>query len=117
MKIFKLMGSLKKYIFIMIIFSVSQVFCELYLPTLMSKIIDVGISSGDISFITKEAIVMLITTFVCLISHVLVVYSTAKFSNKLGYKIMCELYTKINSFSKREVVLLIIVISILGYFL
>ena len=103
MKIFKLMGSLKKYIFIMIIFSVSQVFCELYLPTLMSKIIDVGISSGDISFITKEAIVMLITTFVCLISHVLVVYSTAKFSNKLGYKIRCELYTKINSFSKREI--------------
>lgn len=103
MKIFKLMGSLKKYIFIMIIFSVSQVFCELYLPTLMSKIIDVGISSGDISFITKEAIVMLITTFVCLISHVLVVYSTAKFSNKLGYKIRRELYTKINSFSKREI--------------
>ena len=103
MKIFKLMGSLKKYIFIMIIFSISQVFCELYLPTLMSKIIDVGISSGDISFITKEAIVMLITTIICLISHVLVVYSTAKFSNKLGYKIRRELYTKINSFSKREI--------------
>ena len=103
MKVFKLMGKLKKYIFVMIIFSFSQVFCELYLPTLMSKIIDTGIGSGDVSFITREAIVMLITTVICLVSHVLVVYSTAKFSNKLGYKIRKELYTKINSFSKREI--------------
>ena len=84
MRIFKLMGSMKKYIFIMIIFSISQVFCELYLPTLMSEIIDSGITSGNISFIAKEAIVMLITTAICLISHILVVYSTAKFSNNLG---------------------------------
>ena len=92
MKIFKLMGKLKKYIFVMIIFSISQVFCELYLPTLMSKIIDTGIGRGDVSFITREAIVMLITTVICLVSHVLVVYSTAKFSNKLGYKIRKVIY-------------------------
>ena len=103
MRIFKLMGSMKKYIFIMIIFSISQVFCELYLPTLMSEIIDSGITSGNISFIAKEAIVMLITTAICLVSHILVVYSTAKFSNNLGYKIRKELYSKINTFSKREI--------------
>lgn len=103
MKVLKLIGELKKYIFIMIMFSIVQVFCELYLPNIMSEIVDVGIANSDKAFIFKEAIVMGITTIVCLISHVLVVYSTAKFSNNYGYKIRKALYKKITSFSKKEI--------------
>ena len=64
MKIFKLIGDLKKYIFIMLVFCIIQVFCELYLPNIMSNIVDIGIANYDKVFITKEAIVMLITTIV-----------------------------------------------------
>ena len=103
MKIFKLIGDLKKYVFIMLIFCVIQVFCELYLPNIMSDIVDIGIANSDKAFITKEAIVMLITTVVCLISHIMVVYSTAKFSNNYGYRIRKALYSKITSFSKKEI--------------
>lgn len=103
MKIFKLIGDLKKYIFIMLVFCFIQVFCELYLPNIMSNIVDIGIANSDKVFITKEAIVMLITTIVCLISHTIVVYSTAKFSNNYGYKIRKALYSKITSFSKKEI--------------
>ena len=103
MKILKLIGDLKKYIFIMIVFSITQVFCELYLPNIMSNIVDIGIANADKAFITKEAIIMFITTIVCLISHTLVVYSTAKFSNNYGYKIRKALYSKITSFSKKEI--------------
>lgn len=103
MKIFKLIGDLKKYIFIMLVFCIIQVFCELYLPNIMSNIVDIGIANSDKAFITKEAIVMLITTIVCLISHTMVVYSTAKFSNNYGYKIRKALYSKITSFSKKEI--------------
>ena len=103
MKIFKLIGDLKKYIFIMLVFCIIQVFCELYLPNIMSNIVDIGIANSDKAFITKEAIVMLITTIVCLISHTIVVYSTAKFSNNYGYKIRKALYSKITSFSKKEI--------------
>lgn len=103
MKILKLIGDLKKYIFIMIVFSITQVFCELYLPNIMSNIVDIGIANADKAFITKEAIIMFITTIVCLISHTLVVYSTAKFSNNYGYKIRNALYSKITSFSKKEI--------------
>lgn len=103
MKILKLIGDLKKYIFIMIVFSITQVFCELYLPNIMSNIVDVGIANSDKAFITKEAIVMLITTLVCLISHAMVVYSTAKFANNYGYRIRKALYSKITSFSKKEI--------------
>lgn len=103
MKIFKLIGDLKKYIFIMLVFCIIQVFCELYLPNIMSNIVDIGIANSDKAFITKEAIVMLITTIVCLISHTMVVYSTAKFSNNYGYKIRKALYSKITSFSRKEI--------------
>ena len=103
MKRFKLIGDLKKYIFIMLVFCIIQVFCELYLPNIMSNIVDIGIANSDKAFITKEAIVMLITTIVCLISHTMVVYSTAKFSNNYGYKIRKALYSKITSFSKKEI--------------
>ncbi len=103
MKIFKLIGDLKKYVFIMLVFCVIQVFCELYLPNIMSDIVDIGIANSDKTFITKEAIVMLITTVVCLISHTMVVYSTAKFSNNYGYRIRKALYSKITSFSKKEI--------------
>ncbi len=103
MKVLKLIGDLKKSIFIMIVFSITQVFCELYLPNIMSNIVDTGIANADKAFITKEAIIMFITTIVCLISHTLVVYSTAKFSNNYGYKIRKALYSKITSFSKKEI--------------
>lgn len=103
MKLLKLIGDLKKYIFIMIVFSITQVFCELYLPNIMSDIVDIGIANLDKAFILKEAIIMFITTIVCLISHTLVVYSTAKFSNNYGYKIRKALYSKITSFSKKEI--------------
>lgn len=103
MKVLKLIGDLKKYIFIMIVFSITQVFCELYLPNIMSNIVDIGIANADKAFIIKEAIIMFITTIVCLISHILVIYSTAKFSNNYGYKIRKALYSKIISFSKKEI--------------
>lgn len=103
MKVLKLIGDLKKYIFIMFVFSVTQVFCELYLPNIMSNIVDIGIANADKAFIAKEATIMFITTIVCLISHILVVYSTAKFSNNYGYKIRKALYSKVTSFSKKEI--------------
>ena len=103
MKVLKLIGDLKKYIFIMIVFSITQVFCELYLPNIMSNIVDIGIANADKAFIIKEAIIMFTTTIVCLISHILVIYSTAKFSNNYGYKIRKALYSKITSFSKKEI--------------
>ena len=103
MKIFKLIGELKKYIFIMMFFSVIHVFCELYLPDLMSDIVDIGISNSDTNFIMKKAIIMLVVAVICLLANIIVVYSTSKFANNYGYKIRKALYNKINSFSKREI--------------
>ena len=103
MKIIKLAKGLFKYILIMIVFSIIQVFCELYLPNIMSNIVDIGITTSDNAYITKEIIIMFIVSLIGLVSSILVVYSTSKFSNEFGYNIREALYKKINSFSKKEI--------------
>ena len=103
MKILKLMKGIKKYLIAMIAFSILQVFCELYLPNIMSDIVDIGIANSNTSFIIKEVIYMFIITIIGLISNILLVHATSKFSNLYGYKIRDSLYKKINSFSKKEI--------------
>ena len=103
MKILKLADGLFKYILIMIVFSIVQVFCELYLPNIMSDIVDIGITTSDKAYITKEIIIMFLVSIVGVVSSILVVYSTSKFSNEYGFNIRSALYKKINSFSKKEI--------------
>ena len=103
MKMFKLTKGLRRYLVLMLIFSIVQVICELYLPTIMSNVVDIGIASADNTYIIQESIKMGVIAIVALISNVLVVYGTSKFSNKYGYNIRKSLYHKINSLSKREV--------------
>lgn len=103
MKILKLTKGLRKYILLMIVFSIIQVICELYLPNIMSDIVDIGIATTNKDFIIKQTIMMLIITICALIANILVVYATSKFSNYFGYNIRDALYRKINSFSKKEI--------------
>ena len=103
MKMLRLMKGLRGYLLLLFVFSVVQVMCELYLPTIMSNVVDIGIANGDNSYVISEAIKMFVVTIVALISNILVVYGTSKFSNKYGFNIRKALYGKINSFSKREI--------------
>ena len=103
MKILKLTKGLNKYILIMVIFSIVQVLSELYLPNIMSNVVDVGIAKSNNSFITREIIWMIVISIIGLISNIIVVYSTSKFANNYGYNIRGALYKKINSFSKKEI--------------
>lgn len=103
MKMLKLMKGLKKYLILMVIFSIAQVACELYLPSIMSNVVDKGISTSNVIYIYTETFKMIAIAIAGLISNVLVVYSASKFSNQYGYNIRKALYSKINSFSKKEI--------------
>jgi len=103
MKLIKLMKGLYKYIIIMFVCSIVQVYTELKLPNIMSDIVDVGIANSNTEFIKDKAILMVIVTILSLLANVFVVYSTSKFANKYGYNIRKSLYSKINTFSKKEI--------------
>ena len=57
MKMLKLMKGLRQYLLLMVIFSIVQVACELYLPSIMSNVVDTGISAANTSFIYSETFI------------------------------------------------------------
>ena len=95
MKMLKLMKGLVRYLILMVIFSITQVVCELYLPSIMSNVVDIGISSANTDYIFSESFKMIIIAVVGLISNIFVVYAASKFSNQYGYNIRKALYNKI----------------------
>ena len=103
MKMLKLMKGLVRYLILMVFFSIAQVVCELYLPSIMSSVVDIGISSANTDYIFSESFKMIVIAIIGLISNIFVVYAASKFSNQYGYNIRKALYEKINSFSKKEI--------------
>ena len=95
MKMLKLMKRLVRYLILMVIFSITQVVCELYLPSIMSNVVDIGISSANTDYIFSESFKLIIIAIVGLISNIFVVYAASKFSNQYGYNIRKALYEKI----------------------
>ena len=70
MKMLKLMKGLVRYLILMVIFSITQVVCELYLPSIMSNVVDIGISSANTDYIFSESFKMIIIAIVGLISNI-----------------------------------------------
>ena len=103
MKIIKLMKGLYKYIILMIIASITQVYCELKLPNTMSDIVNNAIDSLDKTYVYNNCLIMIGITLLCLIANTIVIYSSSKFSNKYGYNIRKALFSKINSLNKKEI--------------
>lgn len=103
MKIIKLMKGLYKYIILMIIASITQVYCELKLPNTMSDIVNNAINSLDKTYVYNDCLIMIGITLLCLIANTIVIYSSSKFSNKYGYNIRKALFSKINSLNKKEI--------------
>lgn len=103
MKIIKLMKGLYKYIILMIIASITQVYCELKLPNTMSDIVNNAINSLDKTYVYNNCLIMIGITLLCLIANTIVIYSSSKFSNKYGYNIRKVLFSKINSLNKKEI--------------
>lgn len=103
MKIIKLMKGLYKYIILMIIASITQVYCELKLPNTMSDIVNNAINSLDKTYVYNNCLIMIGITLLCLIANTIVIYSSSKFSNKYGYNIRKALFSKINSLNKKEI--------------
>lgn len=103
MKIIKLMKGLYKYIILMVIASITQVYCELKLPNTMSDIVNNAINSSDKTYVYNNCLIMIGITLLCLIANTIVIYSSSKFSNKYGYNIRKALFSKINSLNKKEI--------------
>ena len=101
----KLLKNLKPYTLLIIgviVFVFLQSLSELYLPTLMSDIVDIGVVKGDINYIIRTGGWMILFAVLAMISSVLGSYLAAKVATGFGRDLRTKVFTKVESFSLEE---------------
>lgn len=100
------MGYLKKYInayknqyIIALIFLTIEAICDLMQPTIMSKIIDKGVSAKNMSYVLHMGAIMLMITALGAVSAVVRNIVSSNVSQKFGSQLRGDLFRKIQSFS------------------
>lgn len=92
----------RKQLFLVLLFSLVAILFELYLPTLMAEIVDVGIVNSDVSFILRTGGWMLFCSFMAIILMVGVSYFASKVSLGFGRDMRRHLFVHIEHFSLEE---------------
>ncbi len=86
----------------MILLVFVQTLSELYLPTLMSDIVDTGIVKGDISYIIRIGTLMLLIAAGGTVCSILVSYLSAKTSVGFGRLLRSKVFSRVEDFSLQE---------------
>jgi ATP-binding cassette subfamily B multidrug efflux pump len=101
-KLFRLLKPFRVPIGIVLTLTFLQVLSELYLPTLMSDIVDTGIIKGDIPFIIQIGGFMLLVALAGTICSIGASYLAAKVSAGFGRNLRGKLFTHVENFSMQE---------------
>lgn len=101
----KLIKFLKPYtvaVVAVIVFVFAQSISELYLPTLMSDIVDIGIVNGDIKYIIKIGGIMLIVAAGGTVFTILASFLSSRVAAGFGRDLRNQVFSKVESFSIEE---------------
>ena len=101
----KLLRFLKPYkvpVAAVLLFLFFQSLAELYLPTLMSDIVDTGIVKGDIQYILRVGILMLLVATVSGICMVLTSFLSAKTATGFGRDLRSRVFAQVEDYSLNE---------------
>ncbi len=103
MKMIKMLKSYRTPIFIVVALIFLQSLSELFLPALMSNIVDVGVVNGDTNYILKVGVVMIIVALIGTIAVVGANYLAAKVSAGFAKMLRKKVFTKVEGFSLNEI--------------
>lgn len=85
-----------------VIFVFLQSLFNLYLPTLMSDIVDTGVVKGDIAYILKMGLYMLLVTLLAGLFTVLSNYLASRVATGFGRDVRNEMFAHVETFSLKE---------------
>lgn len=98
-KISQYIGEYKKDTILTPVLVALEVFTEVIIPILMAKIIDVGVAEGDISYVSKIGIIMLLFSFASLAFGVWAGVTGARASAGFAKNLRREMYYRIQDYS------------------
>ncbi len=85
-----------------LVFLFGQAMCELYLPNVMSDVVNRGMMQGDIHYITSKGVIMLFVTLAGSIFSVVASFIAARIAMSFGRDCRDELFTKVEGYSLNE---------------
>lgn len=103
--LFRLYGNMKRYIIYVIlavVFVYFQVRANLELPTLMSNIINNGILQGNVNYIWKEGILMLLVAGLGIVASIIANLFSSISSMSFGKDVRSKLFKHVEDFSLYE---------------
>lgn len=101
----EMMKDLKKYkwsIMAVILFTLAGTLLELYLPTLMADVVDVGIVNGDVPFILQTGGWMFLCSILAIGFAIAVTYFASKIALGFGRDVRRKLFVHVENFSLQE---------------
>jgi len=96
-------GQYKKFVFTVPFIVLVDVLCELSMPLLMSKIVDTGIPTKDIGYISKIGLIMVALALVAIAGGIVNMWMTSKGSMGFGANLRDALFSKLQSFSFKNI--------------
>jgi ATP-binding cassette subfamily B protein len=90
-------------VFLLSILNVVQIIGTLLLPTMNAWIINEGVIKGDMNFIVRTGIIMLVITIVQVAAQASAVFFTARVATAVGRDLRSKLFRRVNDFSERDV--------------
>ncbi len=101
-KLFRYLKPYKKQVIIVITLTFVQALSQLYLPNLMSNIVDEGVVGEDIAFIIKTGIVMLAFTLIVSICTIAARYIASKTAVGFARDLRHDIFASVENYSLYE---------------
>ncbi|MHC0036954.1 ABC transporter ATP-binding protein [Pseudoneobacillus sp. C159] len=102
LKLFRYLKPFNVLILAVLAFVFIQSMSDLYLPTLMSDIIDIGVIQGDTHYILKIGALMLLISAIGAVCSIFASYFSAKASMGFGRDIRKRVFSRVEKFSLPE---------------
>lgn len=98
-KLSKYIGEYKKYLILGPMCVTVEIICEVLMPFLMSKIIDIGVVNKDVNYIYKIGIIMTLLSVLAIIMGSLNIKFSSEASQGFAANLRGGLFDKVKSFS------------------
>lgn len=91
-----------KTILLVVVFIIAQSLSELYLPRLMSLIVDVGIANSNLEYVFNQSLIMVFIAILAIFSAIMVAYFNTRLGTLAVKKLRSDVFDKIQLFSAQE---------------
>ncbi len=89
----------QKHFFMAVAFLTVEAFCDLLQPTIMARIVDIGVAGRKIDYVLQMGEAMLVVTCIGAVSAVSRNIISSNVSQRFGAELRSDIYKKVHSFS------------------